>query len=300
MELRIKVMIAALILCGAMTGCGPSQADLKAQKLKAQKTAQAIAQAMGTEEQRRGWDSEDRNPWWNADQAIQALGYAECPRDLTLQGQHSSGFVPPFYPNPNWSGGHDEHGLEPSEVWMACYQPFFDAQHKLDAERQAKRVALVEAEKAKKEAQAKAEAEFKVANPEEDAVFIPSFKTIVAKSKACDDRAFDSMGHTPEEFAQLGGDEALDAKRQRCIDTFFAEEKTLTDKYPHAYKRYVDAELSGPRESNESACLHGAGANCSVNNERLNFATGCQYGYTTDRFNTITCNSKPVDVRIVP
>jgi hypothetical protein len=32
--------------------------------------------------------------------------------------------------------------------------------------------------------------------------------------------------------------------------------------------------------------------------ERL--LTGCQYGYTTDSYNAIHCNSKPVEVRIVP
>jgi hypothetical protein len=53
-------------------------------------------------------------------------------------------------------------------------------------------------------------------------------------------------------------------------------------------------------EDNDRECLHGGGSNCSVNNDRMNLITGCQYGYTTDSHNAIQCNSKPVDVRIVP
>jgi len=240
MGLKINVGIAALILCGAMIGCGPSQAELKAQKLKAQKTAQAIAQAMGTEEQRKGWDTEDPNPWWNADQAIQKLGYAECPEQLNFQGQHSTDFAPPFYPNIDWKSGRDKNGNAPSEAWMACYQTFLDAQHKLDAERQAKREVRWEAEKAKKAAQEKAEADFRASNPEEDVPYLSAYNAVFAKDDACRAKAEELGGHSPEEYKN-GGYEAQEAAKSRCYETWHAELDAVEAKYPHSYARELYA-----------------------------------------------------------
>ena len=38
----------------------------------------------------------------------------------------------------------------------------------------------------------------------------------------------------------------------------------------------------------------------SVNNPKQNFLVGCDYGYTLSDTGAVHCNSKPVDVRIVP
>lgn len=36
-----------------------------------------------------------------------------------------------------------------------------------------------------------------------------------------------------------------------------------------------------------------------LDQDQKNFLVGCSYGYTTDKYGSVNCNAKPVDVRVV-
>jgi hypothetical protein len=106
MGLKIKVAIAALMLCGAMIGCGPSKAELKVQQ-----RTKAIEKIMGTWETKK----KDEDSWKVAEKAIDTQASTDC--DALRGPVDANGII---------------IGHVPQE-WMDCYAPFFEARKKLEA-----------------------------------------------------------------------------------------------------------------------------------------------------------------------
>jgi hypothetical protein len=198
MVLKIKVAIAALMLCGAMIGCGPSKWEMEYAAKKAK-----------VDETRAKWEADKTQANYDAAYAATEDWFKAADADCPRVGQ---------FP----------------ESWNNCIGPVNAFQIDLRGEHQADA-------KVKEEAKAKAHAAALSLNPEEDAPYAAAVEALEKKNKACNDRASELGGHTPEEF-QNGGYEAQNAAESRCFETWEDEDKALTAKYPHAYARVIESE----------------------------------------------------------
>jgi hypothetical protein len=202
MELKIKVAIAALMLCGAMIGCGPSKWEMEYAAKKAK-----------VDETRAKWEADKTQANYDAAYAATEDWFkaadADCPR------------VGPF-----------------PESWNKCIGPVNAFQIELRGEHEAD-AKVKEEVKAKARAAALAlnPEEDALYDSQNKAIS----KTYDACNEWAEDVGACGHNCTPEIYQAAGGWEEKTRRGEKCLEKKEDEERALNDKYPHAYARVIES-----------------------------------------------------------